>query len=56
MSTPDEECILREHALEQIVEQIKKEFEKEGKTLPSDADLLKMAKDRHDNPRKEFRG
>lgn len=49
MSTPQEEDVLREHALQQIIQQIKVEFEKQNKPLPSEEALRVMAKKRHDN-------
>ena len=47
MSTPDED-VLREHAIEQIAQQIEKEFLDQNKTLPSKAAMRLMAKKRHD--------
>lgn len=48
MSTPKEEDILREQALEQIIEQLKEEFASKGQPLPSKAALRILAKKRHD--------
>lgn len=49
MSTAEEDE-LREHAIEQIVQQIKKEFEDKRRPLPSQLALRIIAKRRLDNP------
>jgi hypothetical protein len=54
MSTPDEECILREQAIKEIMAHLKAKFEAKGKQL-SEAALRKMATKRHDNHSQEFK-
>lgn len=55
MCTPEREDLLREHAIEQIIQQLKQEFEAAHKPLPSQLALRTMAKKRLDDHPTEFK-